>query len=137
MFHLYVAPTSSQRVIREKYIVSEKRHRLIILTTIHGIGDDVPFARISQQRLHPSSSYCIFPIVTQFRRPLCYFRCAKGPLPFAPVIKERPVLACDHPQGRLDGLDRPLHLMDDVLHPSVLHKCASDFVAHVVGASHR
>ncbi|CAN0053133.1 unnamed protein product [Ascophyllum nodosum] len=26
--------------------------------------------------------------------------------------------------------------MDDVLHPSVLHKCASDFVAHVVGASH-
>ena len=49
MFHLYVAPTSSQRVIREKYIVSEKRHRLIILTTIHGIGVDVPFARISQQ----------------------------------------------------------------------------------------
>ena len=64
VFHLYVAPTLSQRVIREQYIVSEKRHRLIILTTIHGIGVDVPFARISQQRLHPSSSYCIFPIVT-------------------------------------------------------------------------
>ena len=31
----------------------ERRHRLIILTTIHGIGVDVPFARISQQRLHP------------------------------------------------------------------------------------
>ena len=64
VFYLYVAPTSSQRVIREQYIVSEKCHRFIILTTIHGIGVDVPFASISQQRLHPSSSYCIFSIVT-------------------------------------------------------------------------
>ncbi|CAB1108241.1 unnamed protein product [Ectocarpus sp. CCAP 1310/34] len=51
-----------------------------------------------------------------------------GPLPFAPCITKPPVLACDHAEGVVDGHDRPLYAVDDVLNSSVLHHCASRFI---------
>ena len=67
----------------------------------------------------------------------CLLRCPREPLPFNPVVPDPPVLACDHPEGFVDGYDRPLYLFDRVLNSSVLHKCASDFVAYILGSSHR
>ncbi|CAB1096245.1 unnamed protein product [Ectocarpus sp. CCAP 1310/34] len=52
----------------------------------------------------------------------------RGPLPFAPYITEPPVLACDHAEGVVDGHDRLLYAVDDVLNSSVLHHCASRFI---------
>ena len=68
---------------------------------------------------------------------VCLCRRPRQPLPFVPILKDPPVLACDHPEGLVDGYDRPLHLFDGVLNSSVLHKCASNFVAEVLGSSHR
>ena len=65
------------------------------------------------------------------------FRQAQGPLPFRPINKEIPTMACDHVDGIEDGNDRPLHLFDDVLHPSRMHKCSSDYVSQIVGSTHR
>lgn len=64
-------------------------------------------------------------------------RIQDGLLPFAPIVKKRPVLACGHPKALVDGFDRLLHLVDDVVHPSVLHKCALDFVARMVNSPYR
>lgn len=61
---------------------------------------------------------------------------AAGPLPFAPIIKELPILAFDHSQGRIDGHDKP-HMLDDILHPSVMHKCLSDFDTFMVNSIRR
>ena len=76
------------------------------------------------------SSFLFYPYMYLRRRP-------RQPLPFVPIVKDPPVLACDHPEGVVDGYDRPLHLFDEVLNSSVLHKCASDFVAQILGSSHR
>ncbi|CAB1100401.1 unnamed protein product [Ectocarpus sp. CCAP 1310/34] len=59
-------------------------------------------------------------------------RVARGPVPFVPIIKERPVSACDHREGLLDGIDRPLYLVDGVLHPPY---CTKVLVAHIVDSS--
>ncbi|CAN0553644.1 unnamed protein product, partial [Ectocarpus sp. 12 AP-2014] len=53
-------------------------------------------------------------------------RRVRGPPSFAPIVSTPPVLACDSPEGRVDGHDRP-HMLDHIHHPSVLHKCLSDF----------
>ncbi|CAN0596296.1 unnamed protein product, partial [Ectocarpus sp. 12 AP-2014] len=61
-------------------------------------------------------------------------RRVRGPPPFAPpVVSTPPVLACDRPKGRIDGHDRP-HMLDHIHHPSVLHKCLSDFTNHMVNS---
>ena len=62
---------------------------------------------------------------------------AKYPVPSfivqAPVIKDPPVLACDHAQAVIDGHGRP-HMLDDVHHPSMMHKTIHDFARHMVGS---
>ncbi|CAM9559242.1 unnamed protein product [Scytosiphon promiscuus] len=59
------------------------------------------------------------------------------PLPFITVVKDPPVLACDHAEGLINGDDRPFHICDRVLNRAVLHKCASEFVSHLLGSSRR
>ena len=59
-------------------------------------------------------------------------RRAQGRMPFMPIMKDKPVMPCDHPEGVVDGYDRPLYLFEDVLHPSVFHKCASTFASRRV-----
>ena len=57
---------------------------------------------------------CLCPLLSILFRPLSSRR-RNGQLPFTPVIKDPPSLACDHAHGIINGHDRP-HMLDDVHH---------------------
>lgn len=55
---------------------------------------------------------------------------------YTPKVKEPPVAAFDHPEGRFDGNDRPA-LTSNVLGTSTMFKCISDFHAYIADHIHR
>ncbi|CAB1112810.1 unnamed protein product [Ectocarpus sp. CCAP 1310/34] len=60
-------------------------------------------------------------------------RAERGPRDFTPIVKSPPILACDDEQGRIDGNDQPF-MLDDILHPSRVHKCIHDFCTFMVNS---